>query len=91
MRTHMREVARAFGIGEATLEDLREAAMAERVDRQLAVAVLGLIDQWETSAWTRNEFRTHVRALLPATPPPPRRPNDESIYDAGLRGQRRRG
>lgn len=87
----MRDVTRAFGIGEATLEDLREAAMAERVDRQLADAVLRLIAEWETSAWTRNEFRTRARDLLPATPPPSRRPEGESLYEAGLRGQRRRG
>ena len=91
MHTHLRDVTRAFGIGEATLDTWREAAHAERTDRQLAEAVLRLIAEWENSAWSRNEFRTRARQLIPPLPPPPRRPNDTSIYDAGLRGQRRRG
>ena len=91
MQTRLRDVTRAFGIGEATLEDLREAANAERVDRQMADEVLRLIADWERRQYPRNELRSHVRSITPPPPPPSRHPPGESLYDAGLRGQRRRG
>ena len=100
MPANLRDVTRGFGRGEATLESLRGAAHAERSDRQLADQVLQLITAWETSAWkdsarSRDDLRVRVGDLVPPDPPTPpaaassRKPG-ESIYEAGLRGQKRR-
>lgn len=104
MPADLRDVTRDFGRGDATLETLRAAAHAERIDRRLADAILRLIADWERkpgreTALTRNLLRARVEDLVPPAPPPPpppsaaehRRPPGESIYEAGLRGQRRRG
>lgn len=104
MPTNLRDVARDFGRGEATLETLRAAARTERGDRELADQVLKLIMDWETGGQThsdrsRTDLRLRVKQLVPAAPTAPassaasgsRRPAGESLYAAGLRGQRRRG
>src|SRR5687767_13313607 len=100
MPPNLRDVARDFGRGEATLESLRGAARAERGDRQLADGILRLIAGWENSPQrhsvrSREDLRAEVKQLVPPEPPAPsastsRRPPGESIYEAGLRGQRRR-
>lgn len=97
MRSGLRDVVRAFSLGEITLDMLRAAALAERVDRGLAERVLGLVAEWERSAWAgkdtgRSELRYRAKQLIPPEPPAPemRRPPGESIYEAGIRGQRRR-
>ena len=82
----LRDVSRDFGLGNATLEDLREAAQAERIHRQAADQILKLITEWENSAWSRNELRMRVRQL---TPPPPQSPRGATFYDAGLKAKRR--
>lgn len=92
----MREAARAFGLGEITLEDLREAARADKLDRPLADQLLRMIAEWETSPrrhsdWARKEFRATVRKLAPAEPAVDKREHRESLYEAGLRGQQRLG
>ena len=95
MPRSLRDVTRDFSLGEATLEDLREAAYAERMERSLAASVLGLISEWENSAWasdrSRDTLRARAKALVPARQPVSKnRRGSESIYEAGLRGQRRR-
>jgi hypothetical protein len=83
---------------------LRAAARAENRERELASAVLRLIMQWESGGLTdtvraRDDLRTNVKALVPAAAPepPPPAPGDRpratglSLYEPGLRGQRRRG
>ena len=78
---------RNFALGNATLEDLREAALAERIHRETAQEVLKLIGQWaNNSARSRNELRMRVKELIP---PPPRRNEGETFYDAGLKAYRR--
>ncbi|HEV2060949.1 MAG TPA: hypothetical protein VGR11_16485 [Solirubrobacteraceae bacterium] len=101
MPPNLRDVTRDFGRGEATLESLRAAARAEHRDRQLANEILTLIGEWENSPQkdsvrSRDDLRARAKKLVPPAPPDPpastsRRPPGESIYDAGLRGQRRRG
>lgn len=98
---NLRDVSREFSRGAATLDTLRNAARAEPTDRQLAAELLRLIAEWEAGAWTwtdsgraKSELRWRVKQLVPPPAPPPtpsRRPPGESMYDAGLRGQRRRG
>lgn len=100
MAFDLRDVTRKFGRGEATLHTLRDAARAERVDRQLAEQVLKLIMEWENSGRTNNdharsELRMRVKALVPAAPTAAaagqrRRASGNSFYEPGLRGQRRR-
>ena len=100
MSTNLRDLTRAFGRGEATLESLRGAARAERDDRQLADEVLTLITHWENSpvkdtARARDDLRVRAKKLVPPDPPAAtvsksRREPAKSIYEAGLRGQRRR-
>lgn len=102
MAPDLRDVTREFARGEATLETLRAAARSERSDRQLAEAVLQLIARCESAARTdsararaRDDLRDRAKQLVPAAPAAPagstnRRPPGESIYEAGLRGQRRR-
>ena len=99
MPRNLRDLTRDFGRGDTTLETLRGAARAEPSDRHLAGAILNVITDWENSGWTdsvasRNQLRLRIKQLVPATPPPAepknRRPPGESMYDAGLRGQRRR-
>jgi hypothetical protein len=100
MPADLRDVTREFGRGQTTLENLREAARAEPRDRQLAGALLQLIAEWESTAVTvsvrsRSELRARIRQLVPPDPPASpeasaRRDPAESIYAAGLRGQRRR-
>ncbi len=100
MPSNLRDVASDFGRGLATLETLRGAARAERNDRQLAEEILKLIADWENSAWkdsvrSRDDLRARAKQLVPPAPPAPpaatsRRRPAESIYEAGLRGQRRR-
>lgn len=103
MPANLRDVARAFGRGEATLEMLRAAARAAPGDRQLADQVLKLIMDWESSGLThtvrsRTDLRMRVKALVPAPPPAPnapapgerRRASGNSLYEPGLRGQKRR-
>ncbi len=101
MAQNLTHVTRAFGRGEATLETLRAAARAERGDRRLAETILQLITDWENSGWTdsevsRTQLRIRVKQLVPAAPTTPpastyRRDPSESLYAAGLRGQKRRG
>lgn len=62
----------------------------------MADAVLHLITAWEDTTWTasarsRNELRARAKQLLPPDPPESttRRDATESMYAAGLRGQRR--
>lgn len=100
MPPDLRDVTRDFGRGQTTLESWRGAARAERDDRQLAAEVLKLIADWENSAWrdsvrSREDLRARAKQLVPAAPAAPpasasRRGPKSSIYDAGLRGQRRR-
>jgi len=100
MAADLKDVTRDFGRGQTTLENLREAARAESRDRQLAGALLQLIAEWESTAVTvsvrsRSELRARIRQLVPPEPPASPassgRPDPaESIYAAGLRGQRRR-
>lgn len=97
MPPNLRDVTREFGRGEATLETLRQAARAERLDRPVADQILRLITDWENSPGSetdraKNELRARVKQLVPPEPPPSasRREPGESIYAAGLRGQRRR-
>lgn len=87
MSPELREVARQFGIGNATLEDLREAASDERINRRAADEMLKLIAEWEHRGGSRNELRTRVRDLIP---PPPRHPDGGTFYDAGIKAQQRR-
>lgn len=104
MAGRLSDVARGFGRGEATLEMLRAAARAEPRERELASQVLKLITDWESSGLTHNArardgLRMRVKALVPATPPAAQTPaaaqrpraSGLSLYEAGLRGQRRRG
>lgn len=100
MQSKLRDVATGFGRGEATLETLRGAAIAELVDRPLASRILTLISEWENSSGnhtvrSRDDFRARVKQVVPPAPVIPaaseyRRPPGESIYAAGLRGQQRR-
>ena len=92
MQSNLKDVAQDFARGVDTLAALREAAHAEVIDRRLAGEVLRLIAVFEGgSGWSRNELRTRMRQIAP-TPPPESKPRYEgSMYDAGLRGQRRRG
>ena len=85
------DITRKFACGEVSLLDWRDAAHRERFDRQLSEKVLSLIAQFENSMWTRNDLRSRARELVPAERPAARRRPAESIYEAGLRGQRRRG
>ncbi len=85
----LKEVARDFGLGLLTLEDLREAARAERIHKQTAEEVLQLIADWEIHRWPRNELRSRVRALVP-TPPKKSRYSGDALYQPGLDAQRRR-
>ncbi len=82
----LKEVARDFALGQLTLEDLREAALAERIHRETAQEILKLIGEWANSPRSRNELRMRVKELVP---PPPRRNEGETFYDAGLRPYRR--
>ncbi len=104
MAGRLSDVARDFGRGEATLEMLRAAARAEHGDRELASQVLRLIVEWESGGLThtvraRDDLRMRVKALVPATAPAAHAPASAqrprasglSLYEAGLRGQRRRG
>lgn len=102
MPPSLRDVTRDFALGEATLEALRAAARAERGNRPLADEILRLIGVCERSGRTdsarvraMHDLRDRARALAPPGPDKPasdaRRPPGESIYEAGLRGQRRRG
>ncbi|MGH2919995.1 MAG: hypothetical protein ACRDLS_15545, partial [Solirubrobacteraceae bacterium] len=93
----LRDVTREFARGEAPLEALRGAARAERGDRRLADEILKLITEWESSAWSasawsRNELRARAKSLVPPAPPASTSRQDPatSMYEAGLRGQRRR-
>jgi hypothetical protein len=100
MAANLRDVTRDFARGQVALETWRAAARAERADRQLADAVLMLINEWESKAMAqsvraRNELRARAKQLLPPEPVTPpastyRRDPSESIYAAGLRGQKRR-
>ena len=97
MGGHLRDATRAFYRGEITLDMLRAAAHAERMDRQLADGILRLISEFERNPWAatdrvRNELRDRAKAMIPPDPPPSsgRREPGESLYAAGLRGQRRR-
>lgn len=101
MPPDLRELTRQFGRGETTLEALRVAARAENRDRALADQLLQLIREWEISPLraserARNDLREAAENLVPPPPPPlapvanSRRDPSESIYAAGLRGQRRR-
>jgi hypothetical protein len=85
----LKEVARDFGLGLLTLEDLREAAQAERIHKQTAEEVLQLISEWETRGWSRNELRSRVRRLVPP-PPKKSRYSGDALYQPGLDAQRRR-
>jgi hypothetical protein len=97
-----RDVVRDFSLGDATLDMLRSAARAESSDRQMANEILKLIADWERTPWTdsvvaKNELRARAKQLVPAAPPPGSRgrrdPNVDpatAMYEAGLRGQRRR-
>ena len=101
MAPNLTDVTRAFYRGEATLETLRRAARAEGSDRHLAARILGLITDWENSGWTESEasrsaLRLQVKQAVP--PPPTTSPKStyhrdpaESLYAAGIRGQKRRG
>lgn len=97
MQPGLRDITRDFARGEAPLEALRAAARAEPVDRRLADEILALISEWErsawvASAWSRNELRARAKQLVPPAPPaePSRQDAAASMYEAGLRGQRRR-
>ncbi|MGH2919343.1 MAG: hypothetical protein ACRDLS_12220 [Solirubrobacteraceae bacterium] len=97
MPSNLADVTRDFGRGEAPLEALRRAAHAERSDGRLADEILRLIAEWESGAWTasswsRNELRARAKQLVPAAEPAPpaRQDPTTAMYEAGLRGQRRR-
>lgn len=100
MPQDLRDVTRAFGRGEATLETWRRAALGETSDRHLAGEILRLIAEWESSPLKdtvryRNEMRARAKKLAPAPSAEPstsrsRAEPGESLYAAGLRGQRRR-
>lgn len=100
MPSNLRDVTSEFYRGEATLEVLRAAALAERIDRQLADGILRLISEWEqnpekNSTRVRNELRARAKELVPPAPAVSpastyRRDPSESIYAAGIRGQQRR-
>ncbi len=106
MPATLQDVTRDFALGQATLETLREAARDERRDRGLAGQLLALIAEWDTSVLTdsararlRNSLRERAKALVPAAPPPEpekptwtsrQAPEKSSLYEAGLRPQRRR-
>jgi hypothetical protein len=96
MPPNLRDVTREFARGQAPLETLRRAAREEPIDRQLADGILKLIADWErtrspASAWSRNDLRARAKELVPPDPPASssRRNPTESMYEAGLRGQRR--
>ncbi|MDP1847154.1 MAG: hypothetical protein Q8K79_05115 [Solirubrobacteraceae bacterium] len=104
MAGSLSDVVREFGRGEATLEMLRSAARAENRERDLASEVLRLIMDWESRRLThtvraRTDLRIRIEALVPAAPPAPpaggpaERPRASglSLYEPGLRGQKRRG
>ena len=86
-----------FARGEATLEDLREAARKEPVDRLVADRLLKLISDWErhavakTAPWYREELRDRAGEIVPPLDPEPEKPKDyaATMYETGLRGQRR--
>ncbi len=84
----LKEVARDFALGQLTLEDLREAALAERIHRDTAQDVLHLISDWETRGYSRNELRSRVRQLVPP-PPKKSRTSGDALYQPGLDAQRR--
>jgi hypothetical protein len=99
MPSKVRDVARQFTLGDATLEELREVAReAKGIDRQMADEILVVIATWEATAWTdsaraKGELRARVGKVAP--PPAPRAPSSEdatmAMYGPGLRGQKRRG
>ncbi len=97
MAQTLKEITRAFARGEATLEDLREAARKEPVDRLVADRLLKLIGDWErhgvakTSPWYREELRDHAGQIVPPLEPQSDKPKDyaANMYETGLRGQRR--
>ena len=104
MAGSLSDVVREFGRGEASLEMLRTAARAEPRERELASEILRVIMDWESRGMThsvraRTDLRIRVESLVPAAPPPPpaggpaERPRASglSLYEPGLRGQRRRG
>lgn len=97
MPSRLREVTQEFARGDTTLEALRQAAREEIRDRVIADQVLRLISDWESntadkSAWARNELRERAGQLVPAPLPPPPEKKDytKTMYDTGLRGQKRR-
>jgi hypothetical protein len=99
MPTRLRDVAHDFALGQVALETLRRAAHDEVVDRRLADEILKAIADWERSpspqgAYARNELRARAKQLVPSAPaaePEAKRDKDPtaSMYEAGLRGQRR--
>jgi len=96
MPSKLREIARDFGLGDAPLEAVRQAALKEPIDRVVADALLKVIADWErggrqNSPYARNELRERVQQIVPAAPEPSSRQKDytKNMYDTGLRGQRR--
>jgi hypothetical protein len=99
MQYKLRETARAFALGEVPLEVVRDLARAERLDIQVAEALLRVIADWErggrvNSPSARNELRERVGQVVPATMVEPEKKKSGSEYAAnmyatGLRGQRR--
>jgi len=101
MPSNLRAVTRSFVHGEIPLEALRDAARTEFTNRPMADQILKLISEWEHSkwrdaAWSRNELRARVEDLIPAIPDPSKEKKTgaaaaAAMYDAGLRGNLRRG
>ena len=99
MQYKLRETARAFALGEVPLEAVRQTALAERFDRQVAEALLRIIADWESrgrvnSPYARNELRERVGQVVPAVKEESEKKKTGSEYAAnmyatGLRGQRR--
>ena len=99
MQYKLRETARAFAMGEVPLEAVRNLARAERLDIQVADALLRVIGDWErggrvNSPYARNELRERVGQVVPAAMVEPEKKKSGSEYAAnmyatGIRGQRR--
>jgi len=101
MAPRLKEVTREFALGVTTLGTWREAARAESADRRLADEVLRLISDWENTAWpdmtrARNELRAGAERLAPAPlgssveeEKKAKKDPTATMYEAGLRGQRR--
>lgn len=90
MAPKLRDVAREFARGDATLETLRAAASTERANRGLADRILQMIAEFERSGATnsaraRSELRARAEQLVPTDPDDePDAPADRGDWRGGL-------